>query len=296
VVGVPRSGMISAYVISSFLNLDCTDIDSFIANKNLQRGITRSSRYSLILPHDARRVLIVDDSINSGKSMKEVIERIPDFLSERIYTLAIYSSDKRPTYINGYFKLLVGRKIFEWSIFHSNLIPLMCFDLDGVLCKDPTIDQDDDGKMYLDFLRNAIPLFLPTGKVEAIVTNRLEKYRKVAEEWLNLHHIEYVNLVMLNSSSANERSKIDPSIDNKARYYKSSNSILFVESDPLQSVKIAEFSGKPVYCVNANCLVNPSGFSKVIHNPHNIWGVRYYYWKHRLKHFLLNFFDKRGVF
>jgi len=50
VVGIPRSGMIPAHLISAYLNIDCCDVDSLIENRALQRGITRTTKASLVLP------------------------------------------------------------------------------------------------------------------------------------------------------------------------------------------------------------------------------------------------------
>lgn len=36
VVGIPRSGMIPAYLISLYLNIDVTDVNSFILNTPIQ--------------------------------------------------------------------------------------------------------------------------------------------------------------------------------------------------------------------------------------------------------------------
>ncbi|WP_216087646.1 phosphoribosyltransferase, partial [Shigella boydii] len=67
VVGIPRSGMIPAYLISLYLNIDVTDVNSFILNTPIQRGSTRTSGKRIYNPHDAQRILLVDDSFSTGK-------------------------------------------------------------------------------------------------------------------------------------------------------------------------------------------------------------------------------------
>lgn len=50
-------------------------------------------------------------------------------------------------------------------------------DIDGVLCADPTPEENDDGEKYRHFLLNTPPLFIPKVTIGTLVTSRLEKYR-----------------------------------------------------------------------------------------------------------------------
>lgn len=81
---------------------------------------------------------------------------------------------------------------------HHAFLERSCIDLDGILCKDPTNDENDDGQNYRHFLINVEPLLRPSVEIGWIVTRRLEKYRKLTEEWLRKHSIKYKNLVMMN--------------------------------------------------------------------------------------------------
>lgn len=287
IVGIPRSGMIPAYMISAYLNVDCTDLDSFINNNKLQRGITRTTKASLSYPHDAKKVLIIDDSVYSGKSMKLALDKIGNELSLKVKTLAIYAHTNNTDYTDYCFEKLDGKKLFEWGIFHNNIISNCCFDIDGVLCRDPLPEEDKEESSYLNFIENAEPLFLPTGKVHSLVTNRLEKYREMTEKWLKKHHVEYDNLIMIQVSNKEDKNRIDPSIDNKAKYYKKTNTELFIESSIEQAEKIAVFSGKPVYCIENNTYIEPSSINKVLHNPSSYFKLQKNYWKHKMKVFLM---------
>jgi|SRR5690554_701991 len=286
IVGLPRSGMIPAYMISAYLNIDCTDIDSFVANTKLQRGITRTTKASLTYPQDAKKVLIVDDSVYSGKSMKLALDKMNIEIIEKIKTLAVYVNNDNPPFTDFYFEILNGKKLFEWGIFHNNIISNCCFDIDGVLCRDPLIDEDDDAEKYKDFIMNVEPLFLPTGRIHSLVTNRLEKYREPTENWLKKHNVLYDNLIMVELSNKEDKNLIDASVDNKAKYYKKSNTELFIESSLPQAEKIAVFAGKPVYCTDSNTYIDPSPLNKIIHNPSSYFSIQKNYWKHKVKVFL----------
>ena len=65
VVGIPRSGMIPAYMIGLYLNLLVTDLEGFIKNQSLKKPSVRNLKKLINRPHDARKVLLIDDSIIS---------------------------------------------------------------------------------------------------------------------------------------------------------------------------------------------------------------------------------------
>src|SRR5690554_526389 len=286
IVGLPRSGMIPAYMISAYLNVDCTDIDAFVNNTKLQRGITRTTKANLTYPQDAKKVLIVDDSVYSGKSMKLALDRIDGEVAKKIKTFAVYVNDNNPPYTDLYFEILKGKKLFEWGIYHNNIISNCCFDIDGVLCRDPLPEEDDDDVKYRNFIENVEPLFLPTGRIHSLVTNRLEKYRELTEVWLKKHNVLYDNLIMVQLSNKEDKNLIDASIDNKAKYYKKSNTELFIESSFNQAEKIAVFAGKPVYCTDTNTYIDPSPINKILNNPSSYFSIKKNYWKHKIKVFL----------
>lgn len=123
-----------------------------------------------------------------------------------------------------------------------------CFDIDGVLCVDPTDDQNDDGPRYRDFILNADPLFIPKCKVGTLVTSRLEKYRKETEVWLKKNHVQYNKLVMLDLPDMKARQKANNHAVHKANTYKQGDYILFFESSLNQALEINRITKKPVLC------------------------------------------------
>jgi uncharacterized HAD superfamily protein len=126
-------------------------------------------------------------------------------------------------------------------------------DMDGVLCIDPTHEQNDDGKKYIRFIENAKPLYIPSYKIYAIVTSRLEKYRNKTEEWLKINNVHYEYLYMLDLPNAQVRRQMKIHAAFKAEIYsKLKNTRLFIESEPQQARSIAELSGKPCICVSTD--------------------------------------------
>lgn len=264
VVGIPRSGMVPAYVIGLYLNADVTSLDGLLANEAIKRGSTRKARVDLGFAQNAKRILLVDDSISSGESLVKTLAKIPPELRDRITTLAVYSSRPDRSDVDLFLEYVPEPRVFEWNIFHRSLLGRACVDIDGVLCRDPLTAENDDGERYIEFLLNAEPLILPSYRIHSLVTNRLEKYRPQTETWLARHGIEYDNLVMVDLPTAADRQKLGGHATHKANYFMASGLDFFIESDDRQAREIARIAKKSVYCVDTTQVYSPSLFSGVV--------------------------------
>jgi orotate phosphoribosyltransferase len=136
-----------------------------------------------------------------------------------------------------------------WILEHS------CVDIDGVLCRDPTEEENDDGPMYEDFLVNAEPLLIPSAPVGWLVTCRLEKYRDLTEQWLANHGVIYRELIMMDLPSKAARIAAGSHARFKAEVYANTNAKLFIESSAWQAYEIANRTGKPVFCLETRRMV-----------------------------------------
>lgn len=258
IVGVPRSGMIPAYMIGLYLNLKVTDLAGFIENRALSSGATRQSNSNFQNPWEASRVLVVEDSVASGRSFRKIMDDIPPDQRGKITTLAAYASVTGRKHVDYSFELVACPRIFEWNVLQTKLNQKSGVDIDGVLCVDPTEAENDDGEVYRQFLLNAKPLFLPKHKIHSLVTSRLEKYRPETESWLKKHNIEYENLIMLDLPSKKERLRLGAHASHKASAYKNDDLLLFIESNPAQAREIMQITGKPVYSVESGEIISAS--------------------------------------
>ncbi len=250
VVGIPRSGMIPAYMIGLFTNRLVVDLESFLADRLPGHGSTRTVGATLESPLAARHVLLVDDSLRTGDSMRRCIRRVRQSgYSGRISTCAAVVVPEKGGEVDFFFREMPHPRLFEWNAFHHPQIANSCFDLDGILCVDPTDHENDDGPRYLEFLGRAQPLIVPTQKIGHIVSARLEKYRQPTERWLAAHGIAYDRLHLIDLPSAAERQRLGSHSSHKAKVYRESGSILFYESDVRQAREIARLSNRPVLCV-----------------------------------------------
>lgn len=256
VVGIPRSGMLPAMMIALYLNKKVTDLDSFVEGRIFESG----ERSQYIQESNTCKVLIIDDSVSSGNAMSKARKKLQSIADkyELIFLAPIVTSLGKDL-VDIYFEIIDDERIFEWNLIHHSMLKNACVDIDGVLNVDPLFETDDDGPMYENFLKNAIPLFLPTAPIDTLISCRLEKYRLQTKEWLQLHGIKYNNLVMLDLPSKKARLEWNQHGEYKAEYYKEHKELyLFIESSKEQARKIADISQKPVICIETNSLVTPN--------------------------------------
>jgi len=259
VVGIPRSGMIPAYLIGLFMNRLVTDLETFLADGSAGHGRTRAPDAIVTTPLAAKHILLVDDSIATGGSMGIALHRIRERFEGRVTTCAAIVNPSREATVDVAFRVVPQPRIFEWNAFHHPCVADSCFDLDGVLCVDPTERDNDDGPRYREFLSSARPLFKPTQRIGHIVSARLEKYRDVTEAWLQANGIAFGELHLVDLPSKEERMRLGIHCVHKAEVYKRTHSALFYESDPGQARQIAHLSGRPVLCVSDMTLHLPDG-------------------------------------
>lgn len=249
VVGIPRSGMIPAYMIGLFRNLPVIDLPGFVCGDVAAHG-SRPINGEASRANSARSILLVDDSLSSGGAMKRAREQVAaSGYAGRLTTCVAIIEPLEEASADIYFRKMPGPRCFEWNVFHlPSILQSACFDLDGVFCEDPSETQNDDGLHYEEFLRTAAPRFTPSGWIKQIVSSRLEKYRALTEEWLARHGIHYGTLSLLDLPSAAVRRKLAIHASYKAEVYRRTDSDIFIESDPQQADNIARLAGKQTLC------------------------------------------------
>lgn len=132
VVGIPRSGMIPAYMIGLLMNRLVTDLETFLANGTIGHGQTRKVGKTVAEPLAAKHVLLVDDSAFSGSSMRQCLERVQAAgFAGTITTCAVIVLPGAGTNVDIFFREMPDPRIFEWNAFQHPHIGSSCFDLDA---------------------------------------------------------------------------------------------------------------------------------------------------------------------
>lgn len=260
IVGIPRSGMLPANIMALHMNRKLTDISGYLADIRLSHGRSRKSMFPDVLrPSDARHVLIVDDSIQSGISLEQVRALVLERgWKHKVTYCAIYASGQALSQVDVFFEVVEQPRVFEWNVMHRSFLSNCCLDIDGVLCIDPTKEENDDGERYRSFLLNATPMMIPSYKIGHLVTSRLEKYRPETEQWLARQGIIYDSLHMLDLQDAQTRRRMGCHASFKAGVFRSlKDTGLFIESEDSQAVEIARYSGKPVLSYSVQRMYDP---------------------------------------
>jgi uncharacterized HAD superfamily protein len=261
VVGIPRSGMLPATLVSLHLNLPLADLDGFLAGRVLQSGVTR--RHARLDVDFSRplHALVIDDSALTGDSLRQAQDRILAAASlHRFTSCVVYATPefKQDAIV---FERIRGARVFEWNVLHHSIISKSCVDIDGILCHDPTPVQNDDGKNYQTFIADALQLRIPTKRIGWLVTNRLEKYRRLTELWLERAGVVYDQLIMLDVPDAETRRRLQLHSVHKGNFYKTCAAGLFIESELKQAQEIANISGKAVLSLEGPVMCLPTTIS-----------------------------------
>lgn len=253
IVGIPRSGMLPANLIALYLQKPFTDIDSFIEGK-----IYSSGERGKKIPSSYKKILLIDDSINSGQAKNKALNKIEKINKDyEILYGAVYATPDNTHLVDYYAEIIESPRIFQWNVLNHSYLEKACFDMDGVLCEDPKID--DDGPLYIKEITEARPKFIPKVKIGTIVTCRLEKYREITENWLSNNGVMYNELIMLPFKTKDERIKWGKHGEYKAEIYKNlPDSLLFIESEKNQANLISKISGKTVFCIENFDIINSS--------------------------------------
>ena len=77
---------------------------------------------------------------------------------------AIYSVPEHTRSVDYHFEILDYPRFFQWNIMNHGILKKACLDIDGVLCVDPTPEENDDGPRYREFLLTPNPYSFPVPK------------------------------------------------------------------------------------------------------------------------------------
>ena len=136
IIGIERSGMIVASIISEYINVPLIGLNAFINGCKPTGG----DRLGLTNKPKTNKVLVIDDTCYSGKSMRNAKDLLKDYQYDFIYLAAYLEGkgiDELDIYLDDvreYTKDTINIVLYEWNIFHHYpFISQRCiYDIDGV--------------------------------------------------------------------------------------------------------------------------------------------------------------------
>lgn len=273
IVGVPRSGMIPALMLALYLNKRATSLDMLLLGRVYSSGLYRMEGYATEDLAQYRHILILDDTYCSGRAMararKQVCEsEVLKGYRGRISYAAVYVTPGNEDKLDYAFEILALPRMFQWNIFNHTVNSQACFDIDGVVCRDPSDEENDDGERYVRFMASVRPRMHTIHKISRFVSSRLERFRSNTEDWLRHAGFDFGRVELLNVASKEERQRQGCHAAFKAQVYAAGPETLFYESELRQAQEIACRTGKDVFCTeNMRLLTAADVPSRPASNP-----------------------------
>lgn len=246
IVGIPRSGLLVANIVALKLGKPFTTPELFMQNHYWKSKLINKKEYA--------NILLIDDSITSGKAMAESCQILRSYRKNLSITkAALIATDNSKELVDLYYKIIPHPRIFEWNLLHAKKGKIAS-DLDGVICENCPPGVDSDEHSYAEWIKNAKPYLIPAFEIDVIVSNRLEKYRAETENWLSKHGVRYKELILWGIQSKKERNgrhaqrKIGVLLKIKPE--------LFWESSFWEAKQIWEATKIPVLCFDEMILLD----------------------------------------
>lgn len=257
VCGVPRSGLIPAAYIALRRNIRLVDLSALLQNSGESIANAYMRQSNPIIKYNkpfGNKLLIVDDSTSDESvTFSELREKLKDTSLDITYGVVYRTSEKSKTDL--YLRDVAQPRLFEWNIWRNRKLEKILCDMDGVLCEDWKTIENDNDEAFANHVINAKPLYIPEWPIIAVVTSRLERYRKATEAWLQKYEVKYTKLIMHPAETPEVRRKLNDHAERKALAYKqNADSLLFIESDKNQAKKIHALTRKPVLCTDTMSL------------------------------------------
>jgi len=255
IVGIPRSGMLVSSICATSLNLPLYTLSQgeiVPCNSISEFGGFRMLGYK----PNSGKLLVLDDTVFGGNTL----QKIKTSLGNDYHYGALYVRPDLIEKVDIFGKELEKPHLLEWHFFNSTHTENTLFDLDGVFSPNVPMSCCADNDKYEEYISNVEPFYhrLPkVHKLKAIVTGRLDKFRKITEDWLKKYDIEYEDLIMFPTEKEKQRdaNHVQEVGIYKADVYKRSDGHFFMESEKSEGAIIKELSNKRVILPNDGVLL-----------------------------------------
>lgn len=244
VVGIPRSGMLAASLIALNRNLRLLDIEGFLSRRLPRTGRTASATVAAA-EAPVRHVLIVDDSIASGRSMRAVRREVEQRgCDERITFLAVYGAKAVHEEVEITLEQVPTPRLFGWNLLRHNRLMDSCVAIEGVLFRDSV------GWTETSLLK-------PIVQIPHLIGRGREHDRSAIEHELRAHGIDYGRLWLFDDSADDQQPSSESYARFKSSVYTQSKCCLFVDGDDLAAASVAQLSRRPVLSIGGQRIIWP---------------------------------------
>lgn len=255
IVGVPRSGMLPASILSHLLDLPLTDVDGFLEGRLLRRGSSTAAIADGAVVDRARSVLVIDDSIGHGVQLQQVATRIaPRSAGRTLYLAAVFATPSGAALADIVFERLPWGRVFSWNLLHHRLLAECWVAADGILWDRRSAPSHDN---------DPAPIWRPTTRIGWIVTAQPATEVDRVRAWLEAHSITYDRLVM----SARPLGA-PATLRYMARGYRRSPARLFITDEAEHAQQVLRRAGAPTVSLLAQELYVPGLHRRIVTRLH----------------------------
>lgn len=237
IVGIPRSGLFVANTIGLMLGKPVTTPDRLIKGE--------PPFYRKGLSHKTDNILLVDDSISSGRTMAKNSNLLA--YHNIAHDVGVVFTTTSAIHTDTFYRITGKHRIFEWNMMHTKYYKAG-FDMDGVLCENCPETAKDNIEEYKKWIVNAKPYLIPSYKIDVIISNRLELFRTETEDWLERNNVHYDKLVLWDTDW-NKRTGLYQK--NKKKQIDIYPIDVFFESSLVQAKYIYQTCSIPVICIDS---------------------------------------------
>lgn len=195
-------------------------------------------------------LLLIDDTVNFGRTFYEVLVNNPELKHLPLLRAAIYVTPEAERSVDFAACIYPRPHYLEWCFANTFWAEYLGFDMDGILCEDPSVP--DHHPMFHQHLVAARPIYLPRKYPITIVSARCEIFRRPTEIWLQRHQIRTKRLILWPMPEEERWTEPDRIARWKAEQLRplvqSGELHIYIESDPVQAQFIADMVPMAVIC------------------------------------------------
>jgi orotate phosphoribosyltransferase len=229
VVGIPRSGLLVANLLALHMHLPLATLGGFQRGEVLDIGSRFARR-----PAATRKVLVVDDSVSSGRQLRAAREILKGAAVPVLYATA-YCTPESLSLVDFAFEVLPQPRAFEWNILNGEVLRSSCVDLEAIVGANDDLAAPRTRQFHY-----------PVGH---IVSARPESMRAAVEAALRRGDIEWGQLWLAPASDGGDA--------HLAVTYRQSGASLFITRDLAGARVVAEAAQKPVLSMQAMQMIYP---------------------------------------
>jgi len=137
VVGIPRSGLLPASLVSNYLSIPLYSLTNDSIVKLYSQSDNGGGRMHNYVHDESLPLLVLDDTCFSGHEIRKVKSVLGE---NNILYASVFTTNPGKTNLDFYSKTLSYPHVLEWNLFDAEPLKNGVLDMDGVLCEEIPVE------------------------------------------------------------------------------------------------------------------------------------------------------------